>query len=102
MQNQQEKNNDRQHDFFPQDLDSKTEFWFKWEDQEVLKMQKAMLVLTLNEIRDRRKSKKMRQEAWDWLFSDEDHPFSSEVCATNNGYDINELRSLVKRIIKDL
>jgi hypothetical protein len=93
---------DSQQFLFPEDLDSKTEFWALWRFEEIVAIQNAMLIQSLNEIRDLRRSRAMRIEAWEWLFSNEDHPFSSRVCAENSGLDIESLRILLKRIVKDL
>ncbi|MEZ9863864.1 hypothetical protein AB4525_08235 [Vibrio breoganii] len=95
-------NNADQAMLFPKNLDSTTEFWANWEDEEVIAIQLAMIKQALNELNDHRRSEKMRKEAWDWLFSDEDHPFCSRLCASNNGLDIDCLRSLVRRLVKDL
>lgn len=91
-----------QEKLFPTNLDSETEFWALWEDKEIYAIQLAMIHQALNELKDHRRSKKMRQEAWDWLFSNEEHPFCSRLCASNNGLDIDCLRSLVRRLVKDL
>lgn len=83
----------------PKDADK--EYWGDWRDDEVLALQYDMLVLALEEIRDQRKSTKMRQEAWDWLMNDsEGYAFSSHICALANGLDIDAIRSQVRRFIK--
>lgn len=86
--------------FFP--TDDATNFIFAWEDIEIFALQKAMLKQALHELRDQRKSKQMRQEAWDWIMSDEDHAFCSRICASNNGYNIDELRGYLRRLITNL
>jgi hypothetical protein len=83
-------------------LETNTEFWFEWQMQEIIRIQNAMLELTISELRDKRKSPQMRKEAWDWLMSDFDGPFSARLCASNNGYDIDVLRSLLKRLVTDI
>ncbi|WP_156916981.1 hypothetical protein [Vibrio halioticoli] len=87
---------------FPFVLDSSTEFWAIWEDTEIFAIQHAMIVQALNEIKDHRRSKKMRQEAWDWLFSNEEHPFCARLCASNNCLDIHHLRTLVRRMVNNI
>ncbi|GMQ49622.1 hypothetical protein [Vibrio sp. 10N] len=93
---------ERQGNLFPASMDSDTEFWFIWSDEEIIHIQKAMLTQALSELRDHRKSPKMRMEAWNWLMSDDDHPFCSRLCAANNGYDIDILRCQVRRLVKDI
>lgn len=96
------KVNPDQSKLFPLELDSSTEFWFAWEDVEIFAIQKAMLKQALAELRDKRKSRQMREEAWRWLFSPEQHPFSADVCAANNNYDIDVIRAQVRRFVRDL
>jgi hypothetical protein len=86
-----------------EDLDNnKTAFTHIWETEEILKLQRAMLVLALEEIRDRRKSLTMRREAWNWLFSDADLPFGAQLCAKNAQLDIDRLRYLVRKLVTDI
>ena len=92
--------NSSQLGFFP--TDEATNFIFAWDDVEIFSLQKEMLKQALYELRDLRKSKQMRQEAWDWIMSDEDHAFSSRVCASNNGYEIERLRAYLRRLVTDL
>ena len=87
---------------FPLELDTPTEFWFGWADEEIFSIQHAMITQALTELRDRRRSMTMRTEAWTWLFSDENHPFSSRICASNNGLDIDSLRRHVQRLVRDI
>jgi hypothetical protein len=87
---------------FPIDLDSETEYWCDWTDEEIEDIGYKMITQALDEVRDRRKSFNMRKEAWDWLMSDAKAPFSSRNCACANGLNIDELRGLLKRIVKDL
>lgn len=83
-------------------VDTKTEFDGGWTETEIYAIQLAMIEQALRELQDHRRSPTMRQEAWQWLFSDEDHPFSSRVCAKNNGLDIEYLRILVRYIVRDV
>jgi len=87
---------------FPKELETPTEFWFDWTDAEILSIQRAMIVQALNELRDHRRSREMRLDAWNWLFSDEEHYFSSRVCAKNNRLDIETLRRIVRRLVNDI
>jgi hypothetical protein len=85
------------------DLDNETtSFSGIWETDEILILQKKMLLLALEEIRDRRKSLSMRREAWNWLFSDKILPFSAPICAQSSGLDIDRLRYLVKELVNDI
>lgn len=83
-------------------LDETKDFFHLWTFDEIIVVQKTMIIQALNELRDHRKSYKMRKEAWDWLFSDEDHPFSSETCAANSNIDIDKLRNLTRYLVKDI
>ncbi|NGZ66572.1 hypothetical protein G6Z92_06180 [Vibrio aestuarianus subsp. cardii] len=96
------KKNKDQTSLFPQQLETKTEYWFDWRYSEIIQIQKAMLVQSIAEIRDRRKSLQMRKEAWDWLMNDFDGPFAAKLCASNNGYNIENLRILLRRLVKDI
>ncbi|ELA9367552.1 hypothetical protein QUN99_003442 [Vibrio parahaemolyticus] len=95
------KNKD-QNSLFPKVLETATEYWFDWSYAEIIKIQKAMLVQAIAEIRDRRKSLQMRKDAWHWIMNDLDGPFAARLCAENNGYDIENLRVLLRRLVKDI
>lgn len=74
-----------------------------WSDDAINELRYSMIVIAVKEIRDLRKSKAMRKEAWDWLFDDECcSPFSAPVCAKCTGYDIEELRRLLLRLVPSL
>lgn len=93
---------ENQNMLFPMELDTATEFWFDWQEKEIISIQNAMLKQAIAEVRDRRKSQTMRQEAWQWLMNDEDTPFAARLCAENNGYDIDVLRTMLKRLVTDI
>ncbi|WP_028864963.1 hypothetical protein [Psychromonas aquimarina] len=69
-----------------------------WSDNDISELRYGMLLTAVQEIRDLRKSTAMREEAWNWLFSDVIAPFSAQVCAECSGYDIEELRRLLGRL----
>lgn len=94
--------NPEQCTLFPKELETDTEYWFDWSSEEIRSIQKAMLKQALAELRDKRKSHQMRVEAWNWLMSDEDHPFCSRVCAESNALNIDILRGHVRRLVKDI
>lgn len=102
MNQHQYLDTERQGSLFPPSMDSETEFWGSWTQEEIIQIQKAMLTQALSELRDRRKSPTMRIEAWNWLMSDDDHSFCSRLCAANNGYNIDILRWHVRRLVKDI
>ncbi|MGR5178866.1 hypothetical protein [Vibrio mediterranei] len=102
MNQHQHLDTERQGSLFPPSMDSETEFWFSWTREEVIQIQKAMLKQALSEVRDGRRSKAMREEAWNWLMSDDDHPFCSRICAANNGLDIDILRCQVRRLVRNI
>jgi hypothetical protein len=84
------------------EIETNTEFFADWTAREILRLQRAMIVHAIEEVRDRRRSHAMRIDAWNWLMSDEVHCFSSVCCAENNNLDIKHLRWLLKRLINDL
>lgn len=79
-----------------------TEFSAVWTEPEILQLQRGMLIHAIQEVRDKRRSEYMRKDAWEWLMSDEDHPFCSARCAENNGYNIKYLRWLIKHLVTDI
>ncbi len=91
-----------QKSLFPENPNSETEFWCEWTDEEIKEIKYRMLTHALDELRDHRRSQQMRKEAWDWLFSDEEAPFSAPVCALEHNLDITEIRKLLKQIVHDV
>lgn len=70
-----------------------------WSDGDIHAIQFALLVQSLTELNDRRRSRKMRGEAWEWLFSDSTQPFSSSMCAQSHNLSIEILRQRVKKYV---
>lgn len=67
-----------------------------WNYSDVHQLKLSMLKQALEEIADRRRSIKMRDEAREWLFDENpDNPFSARKCAIAGGYDIDRLRELL-------
>ncbi len=61
-----------------------------WTDQDVLVLRESLLYEALEVIRDLRKSKSMRDDAWSWLFAiDDSSPLSAQACAQCTGYNID-------------
>lgn len=84
-----------------EELETNTEFSYSWRENEIIALQKAMLVQSLKDITDRRKQE-MRKDAIDWVFDNSDHPFSAETCAKNSGYDIRSIRRMLRLMIPEL
>ncbi len=82
------------------DIELDTDFYGVWTDEEILKVQEGMLIQALDEIRDGRKSDRMRKEAIEWLMRESDEPFSADICALNCGYNINTLRAYLRPIVR--
>jgi hypothetical protein len=101
-QKQRDKFNILQFPLFNGDLLSDLEFHGCWKIDEVVQLQMGMLETALIEVKDKRKSQAMRKQAWDWLMSDEDGPFSARECSVSNALDIDELRQLLRRLVKDI
>lgn len=91
-----------QFSLFNGDLLSDLEFHGSWKIDEVVQLQMGMLETALIEVKDKRKSQAIRKEAWDWLMSDKDGPFSARECAVSNALDIDELRQMLRRLVKDI
>lgn len=71
---------------------------FTWSEEDIKELQFALLNTALEELKDGRKSIKMRQEAWDWLMEDETSSvseFSASYCCSANGISIEKLRSML-------
>lgn len=84
------------------DIETKTDFIGLWLDEEIEDLQESMLIQAMKEVRDKRKSLQMRTEAFNWFMEDSNHPFSSNCCASNNGYDIHFLRRSLRTLVPDL
>ena len=87
---------------FTGDLLSNLEFHASWTVKEVKELKLGLIKTSLEEIKDRRKSPAMRKEAWDWIMNDDDAPFSARECASENDLDIDNLRRMLRRLIKDI
>lgn len=71
----------------------------KWTTSDIEELQLGMIKSALVDIRDRRKSIKMRQEAYDWIMSNDTHqPLSYVNCCRSIGLDEVVLRDLFLRL----
>lgn len=71
----------------------------EWTESEIRNLCFNMLKEAVREIRDRRKSQQMRQEAREWLLSNDcQSPFSAINCCNYAGIDIHTLRMNVDRL----
>ena len=61
----------------------------RWTEANVEMLRSKLLVTTVREIADRRTSKKVVTEVWDWILSDEVHPFSFRVCCESSDLDLS-------------
>jgi hypothetical protein len=67
-----------------------------WTHDDIIELRLGMIVNALQEIRDGRKSKQMRQDARNWLMSnDTQNPFSAVNCCLVIGLDIHRLRQMM-------
>ncbi|NMU30530.1 topoisomerase II, partial [Vibrio parahaemolyticus] len=57
---------------------------------------------SLNVLADGRSGKKAKDEAYEWLNSDEVHPFSFVTCCVLSGYDPDEVRNLCQYTLRQL
>ncbi|WP_028864962.1 hypothetical protein [Psychromonas aquimarina] len=71
-----------------------------WSATDVQELKHGMLLLAFEELRDNRRSRAMKVEAWEWLMIDADdqldNPFSAENCCVDLGMDIKAIRSFVR------
>lgn len=73
----------------------------KWTESDIEELQIGMIKSALVDVRDRRKSIKMRREAYDWLMSDDtQEPLSYVNCCRSIGLDDAVLRDLFLRLIQ--
>lgn len=70
-----------------------------WLRQDIEDLQYALLVQAMIELKDKRRSLSMKQEAWQWLFTDSASPFSSYICALSHNLDIDALRMGLKSYV---
>jgi hypothetical protein len=75
------------------------EFSNAWTTDEINELRLGMIVSALDDIRDNRKSKKMQQEAREWLVSNDSiSPFSFQNCCYFLGLDSERLRELTDQL----
>lgn len=67
-----------------------------WSDREIFAIRECLLYETMAAAVDGRSSRQTREEAWDWIEADDEHPFSFRVCAMAIGADPDVLRMLFR------
>lgn len=71
-------------------------FLDEWTTEEIKELQYGLITSSIDELFDRRKSKKMQQEAREWLLDiNQDHPFTFINCCFASGLDPYVLLNLV-------
>ncbi|HIF6136201.1 TPA: hypothetical protein ACX3IP_003624 [Vibrio parahaemolyticus] len=73
-----------------------------WTDGQIKELREAFLRYSLNVLADGRSGKKAKDEAYEWLNSDEVHPFSFVTCCVLSGYDPDEVRNLCQYTLRQL
>jgi len=68
-----------------------------WTDQDLLSLFETILVETMAAAVGGRSCSRTRAEAWKWIDSNDEEPFSFRVCATALGADPDELRAMFRR-----
>jgi len=68
-----------------------------WTDWDVFSLQETLLVETMTAAVDGRSCETTRAEAWGWIDSEDDHPFSFRTCAKAVGADPDDLRAMFRR-----
>jgi hypothetical protein len=74
----------------------------RWTEANVEMLRSKLLVTTVREIADRRTSKKVVTEVWDWILSDEVHPFSFRVCCESSDLDPLKMREALTSLYRTL
>ncbi len=69
-----------------------------WSTADIQELKYNMLLLALDELKDNRRSKPMKAEAWKWLMIEDqsDNPFSADNCCEALEMNINTIRSFVQ------
>ena len=76
-------------------------FLEEWTNDDITELQLGMIRSALEDLRDGRKSKKMQQEAKDWLLcSDKQSPFSFLVCCQTVGLNPYQLLNMVDTMLQ--
>ncbi|BBM67874.1 hypothetical protein VA249_45200 (plasmid) [Vibrio alfacsensis] len=84
--------------FMSQESDSSNPIWT---DENIDELLYGMIKSAINDVRDGRKSKLMRQEAAKWLLDDDYiHPLSFCNCCRSLGLDAELLRSMLSRLLQ--
>jgi|TARA_B100000929_G_scaffold183520_1_gene145342 hypothetical protein len=73
-----------------------------WTDAHIARLRSKLLVTTVREVADRRTSKAVVSEAWDWILSDEVHPFSFIVCCESVDLDPAKMREALVSLYRTL
>lgn len=78
---------------------SERAFHDEWTTEDITELQMGMIKSAIEDLRDGRKSKKMQQEAKEWLISDDStSPFSFNNCCSVLGLDAEKLKMLINRM----
>ncbi len=73
----------------------------QWSDEAISSLREAVLMDTLRNLTDGRATT-AKAEALEWMLSDDIHPFSFRVCASEMGMDYEEIRIRVLRMIDSI
>lgn len=73
-----------------------------WSDDNIKEFREAFLWHNLKILADGRAGAKAKEEVFEWVMSEEEHPFSFLICCALCGYDHFELRSGIKFSLRQL
>lgn len=74
---------------------------FIWTDEHLDELRIGLIKTAIDEVRDGRKSKRMQQEAREWIMTDDlRHPLSYLNCCRAIGLDGEKLRELLNHLLK--
>lgn len=65
---------------------------YQLSDEEIDYIREKLLVCTIQDLADRRTSTSVVTECWDWVMSDDIHPFSFRVCCDVADLDYLKMR----------
>lgn len=73
-----------------------------WTDGNITRIRSKLLTTTVREIADRRNAKAIATEAWNWILSDDIHPFSFLVCCESEDLDALKMRESLVSLYRTL
>ena len=74
---------------------------YEWTDDDIDKLRYGILQQTISSVADQRTSQQVRDEAYEWVMSDDMHlPFSFRVCCAYENLNYQKLRDGVLEVMR--